>query len=206
MLKLWGRVNSINVQKVRWALAELNVAYERFDAGMQFGVVNEPHYRRLNPNGRVPTIEDDRFVLWESNAIVRYLACRHGEGGLWPADVRQRADADRWMDWTSSTLQPLITPVFWGLVRTPAEQRDMAAIHSLIEKTDETFLILEEQLADRPYVAGSALTMGDIVLGPFVHRWYGMPIERRKHARVEAYFERLQERPAYRDTVMIPLT
>src|SRR5216684_2563703 len=121
MLKLWGRINSINVQKVLWALAELEVAYERTDAGLQFGVVNEPFYRRMNPNGRVPTIEDDGFVLWESNAIVRYLSAKHGAGTLWPNDPRQRADADRWMDWTTSTVAPAITPVFWGLIRTPPE-------------------------------------------------------------------------------------
>src|SRR2546427_6579436 len=110
MLKLWGRINSINVQKVLWALAELKVPYERTDAGLQFGVVNEPFYRRMNPNGRVPTIEDDGFVLWESNAIVRYLAAKHGAGTLWPNDLRERADADRWMDWATSTVAPAITP------------------------------------------------------------------------------------------------
>ena len=112
MLKLWGRINSINVQKVLWTLAELNVPYERTGAGLQFGVVNEPFYRRMNPNGRVPTIEDDGFVLWESNAIVRYLSAKHGAGTLWPNDPRQRADADRWMDWTTSTVAPALTPVF----------------------------------------------------------------------------------------------
>src|SRR3989338_4758559 len=113
MLKVWGRVNSLNVQKVLWALAELKVSYERTDAGMQFGVVNEPFYKKMNPNSRVPTIEDDGFILWESNAIVRYLAARHGMGGLCPAGLRQRADADRWMDWASTTLQPGMHPGFW---------------------------------------------------------------------------------------------
>ena len=121
MLKLWGRVNSINVQKVLWALEELRVPCERTDAGLQFGVVNDPFYRKMNPNGRVPTIDDDGFVLWESNAIVRYLCAKHGAGSLWPNDLRRRADSDRWMDWATSTVQPAITPVFWGLVRTPPE-------------------------------------------------------------------------------------
>src|SRR5207245_2244490 len=115
MLKLCGMVSSINVQKVLWALAELKVPYERTDAGLQFGVVNEPFYRKMNPNGRVPTIEDDGLVLWESNAVVRYLAAKHGAGSLWPDDLSQRADADRWMDWATSTVAPAITPVFWGL-------------------------------------------------------------------------------------------
>ena len=119
MLKLWGRVNSINVQKVLWALEELKVPYERTDAGMAFGVVNEPFYKKMNPNSRVPTIDDDGFVLWESNAIVRYLAAKHGAGTLCPSDPRQRADSDRWMDWASNHVAPVITPVFWGLIRTP---------------------------------------------------------------------------------------
>ena len=108
MLKVWGRVNSINVQKVLWALEELQVAYERVDAGMAFGVVNEAFYKTMNPNARVPTIEDDGFVLWESNAIVRYLAAKHGAGTLWPTDLKQRADSDRWMDWISNHVSPVI--------------------------------------------------------------------------------------------------
>ena len=118
MLKLWGRVNSINVQKVLWALEELKVPYERTDAGMAFGVVNEPFYKKMNPNSRVPTIDDDGFVLWESNAIVRYLAAKHGAGSLSPNDPKQRANSDRWMDWASNHVGPVITPVFWGLIRT----------------------------------------------------------------------------------------
>ena len=115
MLKLWGRINSINVQKVLWALEELKVPYERTDAGMAFGLVNEPFYKKMNPNSRVPTIDDDGFVLWESNAIVRYLAAKHGAGSLSPNDPKQRADSDRWMDWAANHVGPVITPVFWGL-------------------------------------------------------------------------------------------
>jgi glutathione S-transferase len=128
MLKVWGRVNSINVQKVLWALDELQVAHERVEAGMAFGVVNEAFYKKMNPNARVPTIDDDGFVLWESNAIVRYLAAKHGAGTLWPTDLKQRADSDRWMDWISNHVSPVIIPVFWGLVRTPADKRNLAQV------------------------------------------------------------------------------
>jgi len=206
MLKLWGRVNSINVQKVRWALAELKVPHERVDAGLQFGVVNEDSYRRMNPNGRVPTIDDDGLVLWESNAIVRYLAAKHGSGTLWPGDLRTRADSDRWMDWTSTTLQPAVTPVFWGLIRTAPDKRNMAEIEDGIKKSNEGFAILDSALAGRDYVAGAGLTMGDIPLGTFVYRWYRLPVQRQRHPNVEAYFERLQKRAAFRENVMIPLT
>jgi len=206
MLKLWGRINSINVQKVLWALAELKVPYKRTDAGLQFGVVNEPFYRRMNPNGRVPTIEDDGFVLWESNAIVRYLSAKHGAGTLWPDDLRQRADADRWMDWATSTVAPALTPVFWGLIRTPPEKRNMAAIEADAEKVGQAFQVLEQSLEGRDHVAGGHFTMGDIPLGTFVHRWYALAVKRPKLPRVEAYYERLRQRPSYQKQVMLPLS
>ena len=206
MLKLWGRINSINVQKVLWALEELKVSYERTDAGLQFGVVNEPFYRKMNPNGRVPTIEDDGFVLWESNAIVRYLSAKHGAGTLWPNDLRQRADSDRWMDWATSTVAPALTPVFWGLIRTPPEKRNMAAIEADAEKVAQAFQVLEQALEGRDYVCGKSFTMGDIPLGTFVYRWYALAVKRPTLARVEAYYQRLQQRPAYEKHVMLPLT
>jgi glutathione S-transferase len=206
MLKVWGRVNSINVQKVLWALDELKVPYERTDAGMQFGVVNEPFYRKMNPNGRVPTIEDDGLVLWESNAIVRYLAAKHGAGALWPNDLRQRADSDRWMDWATTTLAPAIFPVFWGLVRTPPEKRDAKAIDEGVKKLGEAFQVLEQCMDGRDYIGGSALTLGDIPVGVHVYRWYALDVTRPKLPKVEAYHRRLQQRPAFRKHVMLPLS
>jgi glutathione S-transferase len=206
MLKLWGRINSINVQKVLWALEELKVPCERKDAGLQFGVVNEPFYRKMNPNGRVPTIEDEGFVLWESNAIVRYLSAKHGTGTLWPDDLRQRADADRWMDWATSTLAPAITPVFWGLIRTPPEKRDPKTIEEGAKKLGEAFQVLEQSLDARDYVAGKSFTMGDIPLGAFVYRWYALEVKRPKLSRVEAYYQRLQQRSAYKKHVMLTLS
>jgi glutathione S-transferase len=206
MLKLWGRVNSINVQKVLWALEELKVPYERVDAGMAFGVVNEPFYKKMNPNARVPTIDDDGFVLWESNAIVRYLAAKHGMGTLCPSDLRQRADAERWMDWTANHLNPPITPVFWGLVRTPPEKRDMKQIAAEAEKVGQQLQVLEQGLEGKDYVAGKSFTMGDIVVGVFVWRWYALPVTHPKMPRIEAYHERLKQRPAFQKHVAKPLT
>jgi glutathione S-transferase len=206
MLKVWGRVNSINVQKVLWALDELKVAYERIDAGMAFGVVGEAFYRQMNPNARVPTIDDDGFVLWESNAIVRYLAAKHGVGTLWPTNLKQRADADRWMDWISNHVSPVLIPVFWGLVRTPADQRNLAQIAADAEKTGQQFEVLERYLEGRDYVAGESLSMGDIVVGVTVYRWYGLDVKRPRLANIEAYHARLQQRPAFKRHVMHPLT
>lgn len=205
MLRIWGRTNSVNVKKALWCAEELGLAYERIDAGMQFGVVNTPEYRRLNPNGLVPTIEEDGFVLWESHAIVRYLAAKHDPGGLWPEDLRVRADADRWMDWANTMYAPLRT-VFWGLVRTPPEKRDEEAIEEARKKAAEYLTILDAALAGRNFVAGERLTVGDMPLGCYAQVWMRLPIERPPRANVEAWFERLLARPAYRKVVDIPLT
>jgi glutathione S-transferase len=206
MLKVWGRVNSINVQKVLWALEELRVPYERVDAGLAFGVVNEPFYVKMNPNSRVPTIDDDGFVLWVSNAIVRYLAGKHGAGSLCPSDPRARADSDRWMDWAANHIGPSITPVFWGLIRTPPDKRNMALIEAEAEKLGQIFGVLEQSLGDKAYVAGNDFTMGDIVVGVYVYRWYALAVKHPPLPRVEAYYERLKQRPPFQKHIMRPLS
>jgi glutathione S-transferase len=206
MLKIWGRPNSINVQKAMWLIAELGLPHERMDAGMQYGAVNEPWYRAMNPNGRVPTIDDEGFVLWESNAIVRYLAAKHGAGRYCPADPRSRADGDRWMDWATSTVAPVMTPLFWGLIRTAPEKRDAAAIEGCRLEMEKLAAILDAQLRGRAFLCGDALTMGDIPAGCFIYRWYALPIEHGDHPHLRAWYERLAARPAFREHVMLPLT
>jgi len=206
MLKIWGRTNSLNVKKVLWCAEELGLEYERIDAGLEYGVVNTPEYRRLNPNGLVPTIDDDGFVLWESHAIVRYLAARHGVGTLWPDDIRVRADADRWMDWATSTLNPAMRVVFWGLVRTPPAERNEKAIADSIVRSGELFAIVDAALADRSFIAGDGFSMGDIPLGCHAYNWMMLPIERRPLPRLEAWYQRLTNRPGFRKVVMLPLS
>jgi glutathione S-transferase len=205
MLKLWGRVNSVNVKKALWCLGELGLPYERVDAGGQFGVVNTPEYRRLNPNSRVPTLEEDGFVLWESHSIVRYLCAKHSMGKLCPADLRVRADAERWMDW-AFTFQSAMRDVFWGLIRTPPEKRNLKAIEDGAKASHELAAMLDQALADRPYVAGAAFTMGDIPIGCEVQRYLRVPIERPSRPHLEAWFERLRQRPPFAKHVDIPLT
>jgi len=205
MLKIWGRTNSVNAKKALWTLEELKLPYERVDAGMQFGVVNTPEYRRMNPNGLVPTIDDDGFVLWESHAIVRYLAAKHGAGSLWPTDLRVRANADRWMDWTF-TFAGALRPVFWNLIRTPPEKRDPKGVEEGIQKTGELAGYVEMHLADQPYVAGEVLTMGDIPLGCHLQLWFRLDIARPAVPRLKAWFERLCARPAYTKIVDTPLS
>ncbi len=206
MLKIWGRTNSVNVKKVLWCCAELGLDFERVDAGMQYGVVNTPEYRKLNPKGLVPTIEEDGFVLWESHAIVRYLAAKHGAGTLWPTDLRVRADADRWMDWAGGSFAAAFRPVFWNLVRTPPEKRDMKAVEEGAKKCAELAGYLDAALAGRPYVAGREFTMGDIPLGCHLHLWLNMPLERPAHAHLAAWHRRLLERAAFAKWVNLPIS
>jgi glutathione S-transferase len=183
MLKIWGRTNSGNVQKVMWTVAELGIAHERIDAGMKFGGVNEPWYRAMNPNGLIPTIQD---------------------GKLSPSDLAARADADRWMEWCSTTVGPAVSPIFVGLIRTAPEQRDTKAIEQAREKMIKHAATLDAHLADKRFVTGDTFTMGDIPLGCFVNRWYDLPIERPHYPNLVAWHRRLSERPAFRQHVMIP--
>jgi len=205
MLRIWGRVNSVNVKKAMWCVAELGLEHERIDAGMQHGVVNTPEYRKMNPTGLVPTIDDDGFTLWESHTIVRYLCAKHAAGTLWPTDLKARADAERWMDW-AFTFQGAMRNVFWGLIRTPPEKRDASAIEEGKKKTLALLPILEQTLAHQPYVAGRELTMGDIPIGCEVQRYMRVPIERPPFPAVQAWFERLRQRPAFVKHVDLPLT
>jgi glutathione S-transferase len=205
MLKIWGRLSSINVQKVVWCANELGLAYERVDAGRSFGIVDTAAYRRLNPNRLVPVIDDGGFVLWESNAIVRYLGAKHGSASLHPAALTERADADRWMDWQCTELSPTMRDAFIQWVRTPAGQRDEAAAQRSARATLPLLQILDAQLADRRHACGDTFTMADIPLGCAAHRWYGLPTEHGDFAHLRAWYERLMRRPAVQGVLTLPL-
>jgi glutathione S-transferase len=206
MLKIWGRTNSINVQKVLWCCAELGLKYDRVDAGGKFGVNKTPEYLAMNPNGLVPTINDDGLILWESHAIVRHLSRKHGKGTLWPIDENMVSDADRWMEWYSTTLWGSLRPVFWNLVRTEPDKRDMKAVEEARRKMADNLKMVESNLANRQYVAGNALTMGDIPMGVALHRWFLLPIERPAYPRLAAYYERLKQRPGFAAHCSAPLS
>jgi glutathione S-transferase len=207
MLKIWGRKNSSNVRKALWIAEELGLPYESVEAGGAFGLVDGAEYRAKNPNGRVPMIEDGDFVLWESNAIVRYLAARHApDSALYPADSQARAVADKWMDWTTSTFADPFRHVFWGVLRTPAEQQDWVQINGAIKTVQGLLVMVDEALANQPYLSGDEFGMGDIPLGSFIYAWFEMPIERPAMHHLQAWYERLKARPAYQAAVMTALT
>ncbi len=206
MLKILGRKNSSNVQKVIWACEEMSLPFEQEDIGGPFGRNKDPEYLALNPNGTVPTIVEDGFSMWESNAIVRHLASRHGVGTLWPKDAHERAHADQWMDWQQTVVNPALGPLFLNLVRLKPEQRDMNAVKAAREKTAAALAILDRRLAKNNFVAGARFTMGDIPLGIATYRWFTMPIEREDLPALKGWYDRLGERVAFRKNVMIGLT
>jgi glutathione S-transferase len=209
MIKLWGRVNSVNVQKVLWCCDELALPYERIDAGLHFGRNGEPEYLSMNPNGRVPTLEDGDFVLWESNSIMRYLAMQYGkDGALYPADPKIRAGIDRWLDWILSSLQPAERDVFWGMVRTPAAERDMPAIQKKADAAGKLWHMLDTHLRGRRFVEGEQFSIADIALGAYCRRYLGLDgIQRPPLPALQKWYEAsIQPRPAFQRHIAPALT
>jgi glutathione S-transferase len=203
MLRIWGRNTSSNVQKAMWAIGELQLPCERIDVGGPYGKNREAEYLAINPNGLVPTLEEeDGYTLWESNSIVRYLAAKHGAGSLEPYDLRERANAQRWMDWQLSVANPAITPVFWGLIRTPPEKRDPKAIEAGRIASIEAMKIMDAQLARTRFLAGDAFTYGDIPLGPVAYRFFRLVTEKPAMPNLERWYAELCARPAFKAHVL----
>jgi glutathione S-transferase len=207
MLKVWGRASSSNVQKVMWAITEMNLPHERIDIGGPFGKNREKAYLDKNPNGLVPTIEeDDGFTLWESNSIVRYLAAKH-KSSLEPADLRVRAQAQKWMDWQLTVMAPAIGPLFMGMVRTPAAERNMKAIDDSKAKTADAARMLDDQLGRTQYLAGDAFSYGDIPVGIMVWRFRELAPERQGFKNLDRWYAAIAARPGFQQHVKaIPLT
>jgi glutathione S-transferase len=205
MLKVWGRRSSFNVQKVMWLVGELGLAHEHIDAGGRFGGLDEPSFRAMNPHGRVPVIRDDEATVWESHAILRYLAARHGAGQFWSDDPVVRVQIDGWMDWSQTALQPdFLVGVFWGFYRTPEDKRNWPAIRRSLARCVSHFGMLERLLEDRTFLLGEALTLADITAGTSLYRYFELEIERPQLPQVERWYRTLQQRPAFAEHVMIP--
>ncbi|WP_353475886.1 glutathione S-transferase family protein (plasmid) [Salipiger sp. H15] len=202
-MKLLGRRTSVNVQKVAWTLAELGVDHETVEMGGVFGGLDTPEYRALNPIGKVPTLIDGGLCVWESNAIVRYLAGAYGEGGFGGQDIAGRTRADIWMEWFQNNVYAAFTSVFHNTVRLPPSQRDPAARAAGLGVVTEAFRLLEARLSEGDFLAGDRLTMGDIPAGSALFRYYTMEIERPELPALAEYYARLCERPAYREHVMV---
>jgi glutathione S-transferase len=207
-LTIWGRANSVNVQKVLWCLRELDLGYDRIDAGLHFGKNTEPPYLAMNPNGRVPTLVDGDYVLWESNSVMRYLCLAYGKGTpIYPEAPKVRAGVDRWLDWTLSTLQPVDRPVFWALVRTPPDQRDMVAIQKNADAEAVVWGMVEAQLATRCFIEGDQFTIADIALGAYARRWLGVEgVTKPTFPHLERWFTQFADRPGFTQFIAPPMT
>lgn len=205
MLRVWGRRSSANVQKVLWLVGELGLPHQHIPVGGDFGGLDDPAFRAMNPHGKVPVIADGEVVAWESHAILRYLAAAHGADRFWAADPAARPAVDGWMDWAQTALQPaFLGGVFWGWYRTPEAQRDEAAVARALDQTARCLSLVDAQLADRPFIVGETLSLADIAIGAHLYRYFELEIERPALPRLRAWYERLRARPAYREHVMVP--
>jgi len=206
MLHIWGRISSINVKKVVWTAQELGLEFQRTDAGGLFGLVKTPEYLRLNPNSTVPVIEDDDFTLWESNVIVRYLCAKHASGQLYPTELRQRFDAERWMEWQQTTLNPASRAGFWQLIRTPVEQRNAALIAESNAAVEFLMTTLDAHLSKRLFMLGEHFSMADIPLACEVHRWFGLPQPRQSRPNIERWYKAVCARHASKGVLDLALS
>ena len=203
MLTIWSRINSHNVKKVVWLAEEMGLAYDRRDVGGPFGM--DEAYRTLNPNALIPTIEDDGFVLWESNSILRYLAATHGGEAFYPAAPQARASVERWMDW-NFTWADAIRPIFFQLVRTESDKRDAALIERSVARAAALSAILDDVLGRQEWLSGDAFGIGDIPVAAYANTWFQLPVERPSRPNMERWYAALQDRAPFRDVVMIPLS
>ncbi|WP_180129116.1 glutathione S-transferase family protein [Rhodoferax sp. BLA1] len=204
MVHIWGRLSSINVRKVVWAAQETGVPFTRTDAGLTFGVVKTFDYLRLNPNAQVPTLQDGELVLWESNVIVRYLCARYAPA-LYPQELAARFDAERWMDWQQTSLNPAGSPAFIQWFRTAPEQRDQSVITKSVATMTPLLLLLDQHLSQRAYVGGDSFGMADIPVACDVHRWFGLPQTRPELPNLERWYAQIMARPATRGVLDLPL-
>ncbi len=205
MLTLYGRATSSNVQAVMWALAELGLDYERIDRGETIGGLDTAEFRAMNPHGRIPVLRDgDGPAIFESGAILRYLGGRYGAAPFWPGDPAERAQVDMWAEWAKIEVADRFTgPVFWRVVRTPEARHDKPAIRAAVDRLERELATADAVLATRPYLAGDALSLADIPLGHVLYRYFDIDIARRDLPDLAAYYRRLTERAAYRETVMV---
>lgn len=205
MLKVWGRRNSFNVQKVMWLVGELNIPHEHIPAGGDFGGLSTPEFLAMNPHGRVPVIKDDGAVVWESHAILRYLAARFGNGTFWSGDAARRAQYEEWMDWMQTSLQPtFLNDVFWAFYRTPENERNWSVINRGVEQCATHFRFIDRWLDGRSFMLGESISLADITVGTALFRYFTLEIERPSLPNVEGWYERLKTRAPYREHVMVP--
>ena len=206
MLTVYGRKSSFNLQKVMWLIGELGIAHKHVELGGSFGGLDTAEFLAMNPHGRVPVIDDAGIIVWESHAILRYLAAKYSsETSFWRANPAERAEADQWMDWSQTALQPaFLVGVFWGWYRTPEAQRNLAAVDRALEQTWRCLKHIDHQLNGRSFMLGDRLSLADIPIGTHLYRYFNLDLPRPNLPNVERWYERLQSRSAYLEHVCVP--
>ena len=204
MIEVLGRATSANVQIVMWALAELGLDYKRHDVGGAFGGTNTPEYLAMNPNGLVPVIKDGDLVLFESAAILRYLASKYGDQAFYPTDSAHRAKLDVWAEWTKSSFYPvLLQGLFYPLVRFDPAILDRDALAASAGEMKALATMLNDRLGAGPWIGGDDFSFADIVVGSLLFRYYDMEFDKADLPHLQAYYDRLSARPAYAGHVMV---
>ncbi|WP_159592122.1 glutathione S-transferase family protein [Chelativorans xinjiangense] len=205
MLTVWGRRNSSNVQALMWCIGELGLTFERHDIGHKYGGNDTPQFLAMNPNGTVPVLQDgDDEPIWETGAILRYLANRYGDAPFWPKDIHARTQIDKWAEWAKINIAINFSgPIFWRVVRTAPKDRDERAIREAIETLGRKLDIAEARLARHAFLSGDEFTLADIQLGHVLYRYFDIAIDRPEHPAVRRYYDRLTMRPAFREHVMV---
>lgn len=206
MLRIWGRITSINVRKAVWTAQELGLEFERIDAGGAFGVTKTLEYVAMNPNSVVPTLVDGDFTLWESNVVVRYLCAKHSSGNLYPTDLQERFNAERWMDWQQTTFSPSGRDAFWQLIRVPEPERDLKKVEASITNTEMLLDRFETHMRTTEYVGGNKLTMADIPMACEIHRWFGLNLPSTSRPHIEAWYAKILARNGSKNVLTLPLT
>jgi len=205
MIKVWGRLSSSNVQVVLWCLSELDLVYSRSDAGFIYGVVDTDEYRAINPNGTVPTIKDaDNAPLWESGAILRYLASRYGPDEFWPKDPSKRSLIDQWAEWSKVQIALNFTsPIFWQAVRVKPERRNTELVKKNVDTLSKYLYIADQRLSKYTYLAGDHFTLADIQFAHCLYRYFNIDIPREKLIHLDRYYALISERAAYQKYVQV---
>ncbi len=204
MIEIWGRKNAYNVQKIIWALHELNLDYIHHDVGSTPGELNTDEFLAKNPHASIPVIRDKSEFIWESNTITRYLSASYGKNTLWAENPTIRSRAERWMDWELATLQPDFIDLFWGYYRTPEKERDITKVEVSKSRCERHFQKLDQHLKAQPFVAGESFTMGDIPCATGLYRYFSMGLDVERPVHLFSWYKRLSERVAFQECIMTP--
>ena len=218
-LTIWGRTNSINVQKVLWVCEDLKIEHKRIDAGMEFGVTKTPEYLKFNPNGLIPTINDNGFVLWESHTVMRYLVRRASNGSdasstmdsgdensLYPLNPKGAARVDQWLDWCNTVAWPAMRPLFWGWVRLKPEERNPQELEANRQLMIKAFTVFDGHLESHTYAAGDHFTLADIPMALIAYRWFNIPVDRPHFENISLWYKLVSDRPGFKKYCSAPLT